>query len=80
MYFSVKKVESMPDYELVLTFEDSNVKKFDMKPFLDKGIFRELKNEKMFNTVLVSFNTVVWDNEADFDPEALYDGGLPLAN
>lgn len=80
MYFSVKKVRPVPDYELVLTFEDGNVKKFDMKPFLEKGIFRELKNEEMFNTVRVSFSTVVWDNEADFDPEALYEGGLPIAN
>ncbi len=80
MYFSVKKVEPKPNFELLLTFEDGAVKKFDMKPYLDKGVFRELKNEHLFNSVRVSFNTVVWDNEADFDPEALYEGGLPSSN
>jgi hypothetical protein len=32
MYFSVKKVEPRPNFELLLTFEDGAVKKFDMKP------------------------------------------------
>jgi len=27
----------------------------------------------------VSFNSVAWANEADFDPEALYEGGIPVA-
>jgi hypothetical protein len=40
----------------------------------------ELKNAQIFNTVRVSFNTIVWENDADFDPEALYEGGLPLAD
>ncbi|MBA2377988.1 MAG: DUF2442 domain-containing protein [Blastocatellia bacterium] len=78
MYFAVKKVRPTTDYELILTFEDGAVKKFDMKPFLDKGVFRELKDRSLFETVRVSFNTVTWDNDADFDPEALYEGGLPL--
>ena len=43
-----------------------------MKPYLSKGIFRELKNIPMFNTVRVSFDTIEWDNDADFDPEDLY--------
>jgi hypothetical protein len=45
-----------------------------MKPHLNKGIFRELKDVSLFNTVRVSFDTVEWDNEADFDPEVLYSG------
>ena len=78
MYFSVKQVEADADFTLVLTFENGEKRRFDMKPFLDTGIFRELRNIELFNTVRVSFNTVTWDNDADFDPEALYEGGLPL--
>ena len=78
MYFSVKQVEPDADFILVLTFENGEKRRFDMKPFLDTGIFRELRNIELFNTVRVSFNTVTWDNDADFDPEALYEGGLPL--
>ena len=80
MYFSVRKVEPKEDFQLLLTFEDGNRKIFDMKPYLNTGIFKELHNVEMFNTVHVSFNSVAWANEADFDPEALYEGGLPLAD
>lgn len=30
--------------------------------------------------VRVSFNTIAWDDDIDFDPEALYEGGMPLSN
>ncbi len=43
-----------------------------MKPYLDLGIFRELKDIKLFKTVKTSFDTIEWDNEADLDPEFLY--------
>jgi hypothetical protein len=43
-----------------------------MKPYLDKGIFKELKDLKIFNTVKTSFDTIEWENEADIDPEILY--------
>ncbi len=46
---------------------------FDAKPFLNKGIFRELQNVELFNTAHIGFDTVEWDNEADFDPEMLYE-------
>ncbi len=78
MYFSVKKVEPRDDYFLLLTFENGERRLFDMKPYLNKGIFKELRDVELFNTAHVSFNSVSWDNEADFDPEALYEGGLPL--
>lgn len=80
MYFSVRKVVPLPNYMLALTFENGEKRKFDMKPFLETGIFQELRDEKLFNTVHISFNTIEWDNEADFDPEALYEGGLPIAD
>jgi hypothetical protein len=44
-----------------------------MTPYLDKGIFTELKDSNLFNTVKVNFDTVEWANEADLDPEFLYE-------
>lgn len=72
-YFAVKKVLPVEDYQLLLTFANGEKRLFDMKPYLKKGIFKELKNVSMFNTVHVSFDTVEWNNEADLDPEMLYD-------
>jgi len=78
MYWKVTDVEARDDFTLVLTFEDGQRKLFDMKPYLEKGIFRELKDIAMFKTARVCFSSVSWANEADLDPEALYDLGLPL--
>ncbi len=71
-YPAVKKVVSTDDYKLILTFSNGETRIFDMEPYLDKGIFRELRKLTMFHTVHVSFDTIEWDNEADFDPEVLY--------
>ncbi|MEJ7623620.1 MAG: DUF2442 domain-containing protein [Pyrinomonadaceae bacterium] len=80
MYWTVKSVEPREDYTLALTFETGEKKLFDMKPYLDRGIFRELLDVTLFDTVRVSFSSVAWANNADFDPEALYDFGVPLAD
>ena len=49
-----------------------------MKPYLETGVFKELKDETIFKTVKVSFDTVEWTNEADIDPEILYCGSGAL--
>jgi hypothetical protein len=72
MYLAVKEVKPVENYFLLLTFENGEVRKFDMKPFLETGIFKELKDQSIFNTVRTSFDSVEWDNEADIDPEILY--------
>ena len=72
MYPSVKSVQPLPEYCLELVFDNGDTKIFDMKPYLDIGMFRELMNENIFKTVRVSFDTIEWQNGIDFDPEVLY--------
>lgn len=72
MYLAVKDVTPTVNYNLILLFENGEKRIFDMNPFLDKGIFNELRDVSMFNSVRVSFDSIVWDNEADIDPEILY--------
>ena len=72
MYLAIKEVKPQDNYLLLLTFENGEKRQFDMKPYLDLGIFRELKDLKLFNTVRTSFDTIEWANEADLDPELLY--------
>ncbi len=49
-----------------------------MNPFLNKGIFKELKDVTKFNSVKVSFDIIQWDNEADLDPEILYQHSIEI--
>ena len=77
MYVAVKDVKPFENYILILTFDDGSIKLFDMKPYLVKGIFKELKDENLFKTVKVSFDSIEWSNGVDVDPETLYQYSYP---
>jgi hypothetical protein len=79
MYFAVKNVLPKEGYILLLTFENGEEREFDMKPYLESGIFRELKDIEMFNTVRTCFDTIEWGNDADLDPEFLYRKSIRIA-
>lgn len=72
MYLAVLEVKPLEDYKLLLTFENKEKKVFDVSPYLNMGIFADLKDQSMFKTVKVNFDTVEWANQADLDPELLY--------
>ena len=78
MYYAVIDVTPLNNYLLRLKFKNGEEKFFDMKPYLDTGIFKELRDETIFNTAKVSFDTVEWANEADIDPETLYHESIAL--
>ena len=72
MYLSVINVQPLPDYRVHLEFENGEKRIFDVKPYLDLGVFEQLKEVSTFNSVRVSFDSIQWSNGADLDPELLY--------
>ena len=68
----VKQVESLPNHKLKLLFSNDEIKEFDVTPFLEKGIFTELKDTSYFNQVRVAFGSVEWPNAQDFSKDTLY--------
>ncbi len=78
MYLAVKTVKPINNYNLIFTFDNGEIRQFDMKPYLNKGIFQELKDISKFNSVRVSFDTIEWDNEADLVPEILYENSVTV--
>lgn len=78
MYVAVKGVKPIGNYNLILTFSNGEKRQFDMNPYLDKGIFQELRELSMFNTVRLSFDTIEWKNQADLDPEVLYKDSVKI--
>jgi len=73
MYPSVKKVSPVDDFILSVEFANGERGSLDMKPFLDFGVFRRLKNPDIFKQVRVAFDTIEWDSKIDLDPEFVYD-------
>jgi len=77
MYLGIKSVKVLPDYLLLLTFENRERRIFDVKPLLSTGILSQLKDETLFHSVRIRFDTIEWSNGADLDPEMLYDKSRP---
>lgn len=71
MYWDVKTVKPLPDYRLYFKIEDGRRGIFDMKPYLDKGVFRELRDKNYFKKAGILFGAITWPNEQDISPEAL---------
>jgi hypothetical protein len=68
----VKYVYPKNDYIIEIIFSNNEKKYFDIKPYLNFGIFQDLKNEYVFNTVKASCGTAVWNNGIDICPDTLY--------
>jgi hypothetical protein len=68
----VTAVKANDDFSLDLRFDDGSVRRFDVKPYLECGVFEELKDKDYFKKVKVAFGTVQWPNEQDIGPETLY--------
>lgn len=75
----VKAVQPQPDYKLRLTFTNGEVRLFDVKPYLSKGIFQQLQNLEVFNSVRPFLGSIQWSNEADLCPDTLYEKSVPAS-
>ena len=73
MYLAIKDVKPLKNYNLLLKFENNEERIFDVKPYLDIGKFQELRDENLFKSVKVCFDSIEWDNQLDLDPELLYE-------
>ncbi|QTA80211.1 DUF2442 [Desulfonema limicola] len=71
MYWDIKLAKPLPDYRIYVEIEDGRKGIFDMKSYLEKGVFKELKDTNYFNQVYISFGALTWPNEQDIAPETL---------
>jgi hypothetical protein len=75
----VKSVEPLDNYQLKLHFGNGDLKLFDVSPYLDKGVFKELKDNSYFKSVRVVSGAVQWPHEQDFSNDTLYIRCTPLS-
>jgi hypothetical protein len=74
----VKDVRPNPDFTVSLLFENGETRVFDVKPYLDKGIFCQLRDMKAFNSVRPFLGSVRWRGGQDFCPDTLYLDSVPV--
>jgi len=78
MYWDVKFVKPLSDYRIYVEIENGQKGIFDLKPYLDRGVFRELRDLNYFNQVHIFFGAVTWPNEQDIAPETLLAQIIPM--
>ena len=71
MFIAVVKAEYVDDYRIKLWFNNNVTKVVDLKSSLKGLVFEPLKDLDYFKKFSVKYNTVEWENGADFAPEYL---------
>ena len=71
MYWDVKLVKPLENHRIYVEIENGAKGIFDLAPYLDRGVFRELRNPHYFNQVGIVAGAVTWPHEQDIAPETL---------
>ena len=70
----VTEFEIVKDYVIRVTFDDKVEQTINFEPVLQGYYLGPLRDLDLFNQVCLDsdFHTLVWPNDADFDPATLY--------
>jgi hypothetical protein len=71
-------VKPIEDYNLIVTFDNGEVKLYDVKPLIKGSWFGQLKNMELFNTVHVAGISIEWAGGQDVCPDDLYYSSIPI--
>ena len=64
--------QPLENHKLLLTFSNGEERIFDTKPYLDKGVFKRLRERKIFMGAHVVAGSVEWPGEIDLSYDTLY--------
>ena len=67
-----EKVEVLDNYRLRVSFSNGEIKIYDVEPLLKYPMFAPIKDKDFFAKAETKYNTVVWNENIDIDPEDLY--------
>ncbi len=67
----VSKVAANNDYTLSVELSDGRSGIFDVQPYLEKGVFAQLKDQEYFKQVRPLFCGIAWPNEQDLSADTI---------
>jgi len=80
MDWDAKFVKPLSDYRIYVELENGRTGIFDLKPYLNRGVLRELMDVQYFNRVNMQFGAVTWPDEQDIAPETLLAEMIPATS
>ncbi|MBU3696800.1 DUF2442 domain-containing protein [Dechloromonas sp.] len=72
----VTHVCSLPDYDLLVSFEDGEWRRFSVKPYLQFPAYQPLMEPTRFMAAHVLNGTVAWPGDIDISPDTIYITGV----
>ena len=75
-FLEITKAKYLGDYRIRLWFNNGEIRVVDLDDSLDRGVFTQLRDKSYFQRFSIPFNTIEWENGADFAPEYLYEHGV----
>ena len=75
MFLEITNANYLSEYKILLNFNSRDTKIVDLKNELTGSIFEPLKDVNYFKDFSIKYNTIEWNNGADFAPEYLYQIG-----
>jgi len=73
MFIEVLDAKYLGDYKISLIFNTGESKIVDLSAELIGEVFEPLKDKSYFQSFKIKYNTIEWNNGADFAPEFLHD-------
>ena len=75
MFIEIVKADYLNGYRVKLLFNNGETRIADLSNSLNGTVFSPLKDIEYFKNFMIKFNTIEWENGADFAPEYLYEIG-----
>ena len=73
----IKRAEYIDGYSIRLYFSNGQIRLADLESSLCGPVFQPLKDIEYFKRFSIPYNTIQWENGADFAPEYLYEISSP---
>jgi len=70
-FIIVVYAEPIDNHKIKVALSNGKHGVFDVSPYLDKGVFQELRDQAYFRQIKVAFGGVMWPHEQDFSPETI---------
>lgn len=77
-FHTIKKVKTLKDMIIQVTFKNGIRKEYDIKQLIEKfGAFEELQNEDLFNKAKVDIGGygIIWNENIDLSCEEIWKNG-----
>ena len=74
----VTRLTPQVNHRLLLEFSNGEMRLFDLTPWLDRGVFRALRDSAEFAQAQVVDGSVEWPGEIDLSFDTLYLRSVPV--